>query len=66
MAALGTYTKTASVTITIDGLSEVVFTGDVDIPVHIKPVSEPGYNLTVDPKPALAQLLRNAADALDR
>lgn len=69
MAALGTYTRTASISVTIDGHSEVIGTGELDIPITLTPCkSQPGtagYKANLDVKPALAQLLRDAADGIE-
>jgi hypothetical protein len=69
MAAAGTYTQPVTLTVTIGDHSEVIGSGDLDIPITLTPCkSQPGtagYKTNVDVKPALAKLLREAADGIE-
>lgn len=69
MAALGTFTQPATITITVGDCTVELGAGDIDFPVTATPcVSEPGtagYDMSVDVKAGLAALLRDAADRIE-
>ncbi|AZS12371.1 hypothetical protein SEA_KENNA_95 [Gordonia phage Kenna] len=69
MAALGTFTQPATITVTVGDSTVELGAGDIDFPLTATPCdSTPGtagYALGVDVKAGLARLLRDAADRLD-